>query len=157
MPEEVNIDDLIDLPNDDERVQKLQVAWRGTFLNALIDRVVGFVVNDRTLQINLGSCGWSLTKFLFLFFKQELLQKCSNSTEVCFISPQLFNCGDRFITYANVYLSSTEAAASVFSSHSPSAHFNNGFFVPSGLIPSSSVLKQWVFLGSHVGFAVPWS
>lgn len=27
MPEEVNIDDLIDLPNDEERVKKLQVTW----------------------------------------------------------------------------------------------------------------------------------
>lgn len=26
MPEEVNIDDLIDLPNDEERVKKLQVT-----------------------------------------------------------------------------------------------------------------------------------
>lgn len=26
MPEEVNIDDLIDLPSDDERVRKLQVS-----------------------------------------------------------------------------------------------------------------------------------
>ena len=26
MPDEVNIDDLIDLPNDEERVQKLQVT-----------------------------------------------------------------------------------------------------------------------------------
>lgn len=27
MPEEVNIDDLIDLPTDEERVKKLQVTW----------------------------------------------------------------------------------------------------------------------------------
>lgn len=27
MPEEVNIDDLIDLPNDEERAKKLQVMW----------------------------------------------------------------------------------------------------------------------------------
>lgn len=27
MPDEVNIDDLIDLPNDEERVKKLQVTW----------------------------------------------------------------------------------------------------------------------------------
>lgn len=29
MPEEVNIDDLIDLPNDEERVRKLQVTQKG--------------------------------------------------------------------------------------------------------------------------------
>lgn len=28
MPEEVNIDDLIDLPNDEERVRKLRVSTR---------------------------------------------------------------------------------------------------------------------------------
>lgn len=30
MPEEVNIDDLIDLPNDGERVKKLQVQYSVT-------------------------------------------------------------------------------------------------------------------------------
>lgn len=30
MPEEVNIDDLIDLPNDDERARKLQVTQKVT-------------------------------------------------------------------------------------------------------------------------------
>lgn len=32
MPEEVNIDDLLDLPNEEERVKKLQVIWPVAFI-----------------------------------------------------------------------------------------------------------------------------
>lgn len=35
MPEEVNIDDLIDLPSDEERVRKLQVSQHVDVLNIL--------------------------------------------------------------------------------------------------------------------------
>lgn len=35
MPEEVNIDDLIDLPNDEERARKLQVTQKVTMAASL--------------------------------------------------------------------------------------------------------------------------
>ncbi|XP_040038992.2 protein phosphatase 1, regulatory (inhibitor) subunit 14Aa [Gasterosteus aculeatus] len=47
MPDEVNIDDLIDLPNDEERVKKLQELLRGssseteTFIRELVTKLEG--------------------------------------------------------------------------------------------------------------------
>lgn len=47
MPEEVNLDDLIDLPNDEERVQMLQV-------NRLITEMKRVFVQNRTRDHNEG-------------------------------------------------------------------------------------------------------
>lgn len=87
MPEEVNIDDLIDLPNDEERVRKLQVTQKGmieaslcciSFL-ATFQFIVMFSMYAKLLYILLPSHNI----MLLLFFVQELFQKCTSNTEVC--------------------------------------------------------------------------
>uniref|UniRef100_A0A3Q3ISM5 Uncharacterized protein n=1 Tax=Monopterus albus TaxID=43700 RepID=A0A3Q3ISM5_MONAL len=47
MPEEVNIDELIDLPNDEERVRKLQVHMTcTTFIRELVGKLEGVHKQD---------------------------------------------------------------------------------------------------------------
>lgn len=80
MPEEVNIDDLLDLKTDEERTQQLQVTALAPPPQCMGHKPRLFVSDGSNVDVLISMPRVSLTCVFFCF--QIILRSCNNNTEV---------------------------------------------------------------------------